>query len=203
MEDEGGRWITFGVLPLRQRLSLYLWVAVPGVSLLVILCVEFVLQVSFRLFGSFGYLILILVAIPLSGIILVVYLASKRAPQVDFEEGKLRVGHRTLALGDIDTASLVVFDKRGRRLMALSLGTMKGPSALVYLLGADGPVLSARDQAILVRLLEQTSIAMPTSPDDPTGRFARYTFPGHLDREAAIEVVRKPPAVGDQLPVSY
>lgn len=203
MADATDGWVSFGVLPLRQRLSLYLWVAIPGVSLLVILCAEFVLQVSFRLFGSFGFLILILVAIPLSGIILVVYLAFKRAPQVNFEERKLRIGQKTVGLADIDTASLVVFDKRGRRLMALNFGKTKGPRALVYLLGADGPVLSERDQAILVRLLEQTSIVMPTSPDDPTGRFARYNFPGHLDREAAIEVVKNPPDVGEELPVSF
>jgi hypothetical protein len=203
MADEGGRWVSFGVLPLRQRLSLYLWVPIPGVSLLVILGAEFVLQVAFRLFGSFGFFILLVLAVPLSGIILVLYLAFKRPPQVNFEQSAMRVRHKTVALADVDSASLVVFDKRGRRLMALRFGRMKGPQALVYLLGADGPVLSAHDQAILVRLLEQTNITMPASPDDPSGRFARYNFPGHLDREAAIEVVKNPPDIGEELPVSY
>lgn len=203
MADASEGWVSFGVLPLRQRLSLYLWVAIPGVSLVAIIGVEFVLQLAFNFFGFFGFLLAVLVAIPLSGIMIVLYLAFHHAPQVNFEEKAMRVGHKTLALSDVDTAVLMILDKRGRRFMALNFGKTKGPHALVYLLGADGQALTEDDREILVRLLEQTSIAMPTSPDDPTGRFARYNFPGHLDREAAIEVVRKPPAVGDQLPVSY
>lgn len=43
---------------------------------------------------------------------------------------------------------------------------------------------------------------MPFSADDPKGRFAKYNFPGHVDRDTAIDLVLHTPKVGDPLPVS-
>lgn len=40
-----------------------------------------------------------------------------------------------------------------------------------------------------------SSVAMPSSSDDPTGRFARVNFSQHLTREQAIELASHPLAV--------
>ena len=42
---------------------------------------------------------------------------------------------------------------------------------------------------------------MPQTPNDPTGRFARYNFPGSLGREDALDVVLDPPTIDDPSPV--
>jgi hypothetical protein len=42
---------------------------------------------------------------------------------------------------------------------------------------------------------------LPETPDDPTGKFTWFNFPGSITREQAIDVVLHPPAFDDPLPI--
>ena len=50
--------------------------------------------------------------------------------------------------------------------------------------------------------LERSTIAQPTSSHDPSGRFARYNFPGTLSRDEAVALVRRIPLPGEPLPIT-
>lgn len=49
--------------------------------------------------------------------------------------------------------------------------------------------------------MRRSSIAVPQTPDDPRGRFARYNFPGSLSRADALAVVLTPPTINDPAPI--
>jgi hypothetical protein len=40
-------------------------------------------------------------------------------------------------------------------------------------------------------------------PHDPEKKFARYNFPGYVDRDTAIDLVLHPPEQYEPLPISY
>jgi hypothetical protein len=53
-------------------------------------------------------------------------------------------------------------------------------------------VLSDEQTAALVAAVEASRIVLPTTSDDPDGRFTRINFPGHLDVGDAVELIRDP-----------
>jgi hypothetical protein len=53
----------------------------------------------------------------------------------------------------------------------------------------------------VAEIVRRSNIAVPQTPNDPTGRFARYNFPASLNRDDALEVVLNPPTMDDPAPV--
>lgn len=102
---------------------------------------------------------------------------------------------------DISWARLEVLDTKKSRTLTLRFGAEKGPRATVSLLTRKGARLSSDASDDLAEALRRSSIEMPVSKDDPSGRFARYNFPGRLTKADAVEVVLNPPSLHDPLPV--
>jgi hypothetical protein len=139
-------------------------------------------------------------------VFLALYLMQRlRYPQpwVNFDTGEFRAGRRVVSLADITWARLDVFDRRRthNRMLTLRFGAHGGPRASVRLRGRNGRTLSASVTEIVAAIVRHSNIAVPQTPDDPTGRFARYNFSGSLSRADALDVVLSPPTMDDPSPV--
>ncbi|MET4638111.1 hypothetical protein [Mycetocola sp. 2940] len=122
-------------------------------------------------------------------------------PWVNFDTGEIRTGRYTASFVDIDFARLFAAPKRGSRILTFQVGVTKGPQVIVRLRDAKDQLLAPETARLLTEVLRRSSVRMPQSNDDPTGRFARYNFPGYLTLEDAIAVVESPPGPKDPLPV--
>jgi len=124
-------------------------------------------------------------------------------PWVNLDTDQLRAGtRRTVALGDVDRA-LVPLDPALRSDVLVLRLTAKEARVEIILRDRRGPRLDGTSTWVLAEALRRTAVAMPTSTNDPTGRFGRYNFPGHIGLDDAIALVEHPPAPGAPLPASW
>jgi hypothetical protein len=124
-------------------------------------------------------------------------------PWVNLDTDELRAGtRRTVALADVDRA-LVPLDPALRSDVLVLRLTAKEARVEIILRDRRGPRLDGTSTRVLAEALRRTSVTMPTSPNDPTGRFGRYNFPGHVGLDDAIALVERPPAPGAPLPASW
>jgi hypothetical protein len=84
--------------------------------------------------------------------------------------------------------------------LSLRLRAGRRQHLAVRLRNGSVPAFDDHHRTVLADVLERSAITRPTSSFDPTGRFARFNFPGVLDKDGAIEVVRSPPGVGAPTP---
>jgi hypothetical protein len=122
-------------------------------------------------------------------------------PRVDLENRLLVLGRKTVAFDRIDTAQLEVSTGFAAREISLRFGVRNGPQVLVQLRVGEELAQDPRQRRIVLDILSQSEIRMPTSSYDPTGSHARWNFPTNLTKEQAIEVVTNPPGQGDPLPI--
>ena len=159
-------------------------------------------EVTFR----WDLALLIAVAVTAGLFAVVTLIRNARAPQpwVDLDTGRLRAGDRQpIPLAQIDRAVLSTAPVgKGGRVLVLRV-TAKEARVEFILRDRQDATLDPTSTAVLAEALRRTSIAMPTSIHDPTGRFARYNFPGHVDRDDAVALVEHPPAAGDPLPAAW
>jgi hypothetical protein len=158
--------------------------------------------------ASFRWDLALVVAVGVTvGIFAVITLIrNARAPQpwIDLDSGQLRAGtRRPIPLGQVDRAVLTTTPVgTGGRVLVLRL-TAEEARVEFILRDRQDATLDPVSSAVLAEALRRTSIAMPTSIHDPSGRFARYNFPGHVDRDDAVALVEDPPAAGDPLPAAW
>ena len=137
------------------------------------------------------------------GLVAVVLRLAYRPAQVDLRRGVLRAGRRSVPLRDVTWAKVVLRDPTGRTPAAvLTFGADGGPRVAVLVHDARGAVASDDELAVVAAALGRTSITVPRSAADPTGRFARYNFPGRVTKEDAIALVEHPTGRDDLLPES-
>lgn len=122
-------------------------------------------------------------------------------PWVNFGTGEIRTGRRTAPFSAIDSAWLFATPMKKVRMLTLQFGVEKGPQVIVRLRDAKDQRIDPETARLIREVLRRSNVRMPVSHDDPTGRFARYNFPGHLTLEDAIAVVESPPGPNDPLPV--
>ncbi|TWX34572.1 hypothetical protein ES689_14765 [Frigoribacterium sp. ACAM 257] len=124
-------------------------------------------------------------------------------PWVNLDTDELRAGtRRTVALSHLDRA-LVPLDPALRQDVLVLRLTAKEARVEIILRDRRGPRLDGTSTRVLAEALRRTSVAMPTSANDPTGRFGRYNFPGHIGLDDAVALVERPPAPGAPLPASW
>ena len=124
-------------------------------------------------------------------------------PSVNLDTDELRAGRGpVIALSDLERA-LIPMDPALRSGVLVLRLTAKGSRVEIILRDRRGPALDAVSTRALAEALRRSSVAMPTTPDDPSGRFGRYNFPGHIGREDAVTLVEDPPAPGGALPASW
>ncbi|MFG6444496.1 hypothetical protein ACFXQA_04405 [Microbacterium sp. P07] len=145
-------------------------------------------------------------AIAAGGVLaLITVIRNARYPQpyVNLETDTLRAGNRrTLALNSIHHAVVPTDPSLTNGTLILRLIAVDARVEII-LRNRNGPRLDRSSTQVLAEALRRTAIAMPSSADDPTGRFARFNFPGHIDRNDAIALVENPPAPGAPLPASW
>lgn len=61
--------------------------------------------------------------------------------------------------------------------------------------------LSAAESDLAAEMIEASAVELPRAKEDPHGRFSRFTFPTHVSREDALDLIRTPPGDDDPLPV--
>lgn len=115
--------------------------------------------------------------------------------------GSVRAGRRTARYADITSARLLVSASKRRRALHLVLRAEGRLSASVLVRDAHSGTLDQTKAALVREMIRASNIAMPASPDDPKGRFAKYNFPDNVTRDEALELVEHPPAFGDPLPI--
>jgi hypothetical protein len=134
----------------------------------------------------------------------------KPEPQANFDTSEIRRGRRVHPMGDIRWAKLLVVETKKSRSITLQfgLGTLSVGSEAFhrgiasYAVRTERGLTPPTERAQLVaEVLRRSSIELPQTPEDPTGKFTWFNFPGSITREQAIDVVLNPPAIGDPLPV--
>jgi hypothetical protein len=113
----------------------------------------------------------------------------------------VRVGRKTVPYSGITSAQLLVASPKARRALHLLLQDDYGMRVVVLVRDGKLRTLPPREACLVQDLVRQSSIAMPTSHDDPTGRFARYNFPTHVSKAEALELLEHPPAFTDAIPI--
>lgn len=118
--------------------------------------------------------------------------------------GMLRAGRKQVRFAEITDARLAVLGGKKHRSLQLVLRAGRHKlRASVLVRDARRNTLDAEAAALVQEMLRQSNIAMPTSPDDPKGTFARYNFPANLTKDEAVELMAHPPASADRLPLPY
>jgi hypothetical protein len=119
---------------------------------------------------------------------------------IDLAGRRLRIRHGVVPFEQIERAELVGLSDGDRAGLLLKIGRRRGPAASILLRERSTPVLDDARRDLLIEVIRASSIAPPASPHDPTGKFARFNFPGMLDKAGAEQVVRDPPAPGEPAP---
>jgi hypothetical protein len=131
-------------------------------------------------------------------------------PRANFDTSEIRIGQRTMSMGDIRWARLSVAESTTSRSITLQFGPgtlhigaeQGSPWRPTYVVRrASGQTPPAERAQLVAEVLRRSNIELPQTPDDPTGKFTWFNFPGSITREQAIEVVLHPPAYGDPLPI--
>jgi hypothetical protein len=121
-------------------------------------------------------------------------------PRVDLENRQIVLGRKAVAFDQIDTAQLEVSTGFAAREIWLRFGVQNGPQVLVQLCVGGELAQTPWQRQIVLEIVNQSEIRMPTSSYDPTGSHARWNFPTNLTKAQAIGVVTNPPRPGDPLP---
>jgi hypothetical protein len=113
----------------------------------------------------------------------------------------IRVGRKSVPYAGITSAQLLVANPKGHRALHLLLRDDYGVRVVVLVRDGKLRTLPPREASLVQDLVRQSSIAMPTSHDDPKGHFARYNFPTHVSKAEALELLEHPPAFTDAIPI--
>lgn len=200
MSDD--RWIEFRDLEQRRQFLRRLQVTGPAAALLCTASV-FLRRSGSSLFEQVGWVALpigALEGLAVVGFLVAVAYWQTRPFAVDPERGRLRGGSRSFAVESVTVAQLEPPDNSDPSGLSLRLSAGRGRHLVVRLRNGSVPAFDEHHREVLARALERSAITRPTSDFDPTGKFARYNFPGVLDRAGAIEVVRSPPGPGAPTP---
>jgi hypothetical protein len=115
----------------------------------------------------------------------------------------VRTGRKQVHYSEITSAQIFPSMSKSHRSLLLLLRADKKLRASILLRDTNQRTLAPELTALLLDLVDQSTIAMPVSPDDPKGRFARFNFPNNITKEETAELVAHPPASADKLPIPY
>lgn len=122
---------------------------------------------------------------------------------VHVDDRRVRIGRRVFDWDDIVSAQLTAssaLDDAPRTLVLMLRGPAK-TRVPVVIRRKDGSRPGGGELALAMRMIEASRIEIPIAPEDPRGKFAHINFPGYVDKELALDLVRNPPRSGEPLPV--
>jgi hypothetical protein len=194
-------WVRLSTATARQRVSAAASVTPPAIILS-----SSAFQVERLFYRDASLLTVVLVClgtlVVISALATGLYFFFRPMPVANFSTREIRVRRRTIPFGEIDSAvtELISTYRAKTRLVALRFGKVNGLRASVVIADSGRPTLDAITRERLADVFRQSNIRMPTSSYDPTGAFARYNFPGHLNRDEAIDFALHPPMPGQPMP---
>ena len=112
----------------------------------------------------------------------------------------IRVRRRTHPYVDITRATVLLDASTHKPTLVLVLRTVRHLSAKVILRTEDDVALPDDWRAALLEVIAGSSITVPTTPDDPRGKFTHVNFPGRLSQSDALTLVELNPTVDEQIP---
>jgi hypothetical protein len=115
----------------------------------------------------------------------------------------VRAGRKQAGYSEITSAQLFPGVSKGHPSLLLLLRAENKLRTPILLRDRKQRVLEPKIAALVLDLVRQSNIAMPVSPDDPRGRFARFNFPNNITKDEAVELVAHPPESVDKLPIPY
>ena len=188
-------WVSVGTRSRRERLVMGLRATlVSGITLLLLFqVVNLGVQVVNIAGGSITTAVSVVAIVALaSGSALIVVTALRSALDVDLNGRRVRIGRKTVAFAQVDSVEYGLQGSLRHPLVFLRLGAAGGAKADVFLYDRGRVLLDRAASDLLISVIRESAIRMPVSRYDPTGRFARYNFPGHLGKDTAIDVVENP-----------
>ncbi len=112
------------------------------------------------------------------GVGLTILIARWRTPQAHVNTARrlIRTRTDTIEWSELDLAELMSAETKTKRTLVLVLRSGKTFRAPILLRTARGRTIDETTQRLAAEVISGSSIAMPVSKDDPTGRFARFNF---------------------------
>ncbi|MDI9890352.1 hypothetical protein [Microbacterium sp. IEGM 1404] len=167
-------------------------------------------------FTSLRLIVLLLENTPAAWVVVVLLVAVlsvaggwwlwRRFPAVSVNPGLglIRAGGRELAASEVSSARLTVASTvpGGPRTLFLTLEGPRGFRAPLLLRRGGRLVMTEVERGAALSITRAASIRLPHAPEDPKGKFSRFSHPGYVDATQAASVVEKPPRDGEELPVS-
>jgi hypothetical protein len=160
---------------------------------------------------SFAGELLVWAGVLVAGLLVaLLWFRFRPVPRVNLDTNEVRIGTRQFSMSEIRWALLLVKETKNSRSITLQfgpgtlrIGAEQGspwrPSYVVRT--AFGQTPPAERARLVAEVLRRSNIVLPETPDDPTGKFTWFNFPGSITREQAIDVVLHPPAFDDPLPI--
>jgi hypothetical protein len=145
--------------------------------------------------------IMIGTAIFILALIVVVARVSYPRAYLNPATSMLRAGRAQFRYAEFVEARLIPSTSEKRRALLLLLLTQNKLRATVLVRDARQRTLDPEVAALVQDLLRQSNIHMPVSPDDPSGRFARFNFPRNVTKDEALDLVAHPPTPADPIPI--
>jgi len=112
----------------------------------------------------------------------------------------IRVRGRCHRFADITRATVMLDASTHKPTLVLILGTERLVSVKVTLRSEENVALSDDQRAALLRVIAESTISLPTTPNDPHGKFTHVNFPGRLAKADAIALVELNPRTDEQIP---
>jgi hypothetical protein len=103
-----------------------------------------------------------------------------RRPEISADLRRLRVGRKTVACADLITAKVIAGRGHKRTTLAIALKAQHGPRVIVTVRDSRAGVLDDETRKLVLSVLDQSAVGIPTSSTDPTGAFSRYNYPGYF-----------------------
>jgi hypothetical protein len=200
MAGQADEWLPLSRSSFRQRLALSAVAIVPFAFLANALG-----PIATALFPGLDQVAaaLAVYAILVAGVVasIAIHAAAHPNPYANFVRRQVRVGRYLLPFAEIDSAVLRPLGSPAKPGLLLQFGRYRGQHAAVLFRTNRGELLAPEYRERLIEVFAASRVRLPSSPYDPDNRFARYNFPGHLDRKTLIELLSHPPLPGEPLPV--
>ena len=129
--------------------------------------------------------------------------ALKGRTLVDLELSTIKLGLDEYSFSRFDYARLNVWGRVATRSLNFKFGISDEVDFEVLLTRGTRVIVAPATATAVLRLLESSSVAIPTDEWDPEGKFARSGSPTNVTREEAIALVSNPPMPGEKLPIIW
>ena len=129
--------------------------------------------------------------------------ASKGAALVNVEASAMRLGQDEHSFSTFNYARLNSWGNPAARSLTFKFGIAEEVDLEVPLTKGHKVVIAPATAKAIVRLLEASSVVIPTDAFDPEGKFARSGSPTNVTLDEAIALITNPPMPGDPLPIIW